>query len=483
MQYTVDSTGFDTTTTSGLIVHNFFSKLRVQVKKQCLTVFHKETMNQQWRRSRRRNEGPSVGSMVSAAVFAYGSYKLASWAWNSWNVDEEDDREEGRQQQCEGYFREGAASGGRPMESVGQSPMTPHRWRARRQRMMRCRDEALKALESFLPTLRKAIEDKTNTTSEGQALKQLRVQRNNDPVEEDEMRLRETERELWETIKVRAVTRMVATAYAHSVLFLVVTVQVNLLGGKLFEEQVQNTSSTSSMSLDSVASDRMAAYGESHKLVLQHTYKYFFEQGIVSLVDSVERAVTAVFENWNVSDPSSLNISRESFEEAINEIRVIEEQRGRASTRSKRRRSLLRFLMPPSESFDEIVTDELARWILDETWDLLESPVLLDAQHDCLKATFDRMKDQHWGKMFDNDNDAAEMPRYAADRSVTRPLAHVVTRLKHTSKSFFKSQQSSSFPDDQYNLGLAAPRFTINSYCAEMELLPSILELADVSFN
>lgn len=458
--------------------------------------------------------------MVSVAVVAYGSYRLATWAWNSWYGEDDDDdghhQQNQHQQQRQQQQQQQQGGGGfftgrtvdRPSSTIPMTPMTPNRWKARRQRMSRCRDEALKALESFLPTLRTAIDEKTSTSAEGQALKQLRIQRNNNnnnhhhnspnggegdnnannpSSNAEELRLREQERELWETIKVRAVTRMVASAYAHSILFLVVSVQVNLLGGKLFDEQLQNSTnaSTSSMSLDSVASDRMAAYGESHKLVLQNTYKYFFEHGIVSLIDSVERAVTAVLENWNISDPSSLNMSRDDFDRAISDIRSIEE-RGRASARSKRPRSLLRFLMPPSESFDEIVTDELARWILDETWDLLESPVLLDAQHDCLKATFDRMRDQHWGKMFDSDTDAADMPRHAADWTVTRPLAHVVTRLKHTSKTFFKSssqQQSSSYSEDHYNLGLAAPRFTINSYCAEMEVLPSMLELADVSFN
>jgi peroxin-3 len=352
--------------------------------------------------------------------------------------------------------------------------------------MTRCRDEVMKALEGFLPTLRKAIEERTNTNKETQALKELRTRRNQQGAAihgtpGDEAQRREEEKELWETIKVRSMTRMLAAAYAQCILFLVVTVQVNLLGGRLFEEQLQNTSSTSSMSIDSVASDRMSAYGESHKLVLQHTYKYFFERGIFSLLDSVERAVNDVLQNWNVSDPSSLNISRESFDRAINDIRAAEE-RGRISSRIRRPRSLLRFLLPPSESFDENVSDELARWILDETWDLLESPVLQDAQQDCLKATFERMRDHYWGKIFEDQEEVAEMPRHAASRSVTRPLAHVVTRLKHTSKSFFKTQPASAV-NDSYILGGSAPRFTVNSYCAEMETLPSVLELQDVSFN
>lgn len=441
-------------------------------------------MDPRWRRPR-RNEPPSLGTVISAAAVVYGTYRLASWAWTSWYNDGSAEEERKGQRQASLPQGEGIQSSGfssRPVDAVQAPAMNSHRWRIRRQRMARCRDEVMKALEGFLPTLRRAIENRTNTAKETQALKDLRAQRSQEEGSHDnpneQMRRRE-EKDLWEKIKIRAITRMVATAYAQCILFLVVTVQVNLLGGKLFAEQLQNSSSASSMSIDSVASDRMNAYGESHKLVLQYTYKYFFERGIVSLIDSVERAVSVVLETWDVSDPSSLNISREAFDQAINDIRAAEEK-GRVSSRSRRPRSLLRFLMPPTETFNENVPDELARWILDETWDLLESPVLIDAQQDCLKATFDRMRDRYWGEIFESEEETADIPRHAASRTVTRPLAYVITRLKHTSKSFFKSQQQ---PDEGSILGMATPRFAVNSYCAEMEMLPSVLELADVSFN
>ena len=440
-------------------------------------------MDPRWRRPR-RNEPPSIGTMVSAAVVAFGTYRLANWAWNTWYCDsDQSNKNEAPQRHSPAAHSDGSGfRGDQPLDSVRAPSMNPHRWRIRRQRMSRCRDEVMKALEGFLPTLKKQIEERTNTNKESLALKELRAQRNqDDEASQDspgEQARRREEKDNWEAIKIKAITRMVATAYAQCILFLVVTVQVNLLGGKLFEEQLQNTSSASSMSIDSVASDRMNAYGESHKLVLQYTYKYFFERGIVSLIGSVERVVSDVLRNWDVSDPSSLNISKEAFDQAINDIRAAEE-RGRVSSRSRRPRSLLRFLLPPSESFDANVHDELARWILDETWDLLESPVLIDAQQDCLKRTFERMRDHYWGKIFEEENDEG-IPRHAANRTVTRPLAHVVTRLKHTSKSFFKPQQQAT---EDMILGMAAPRFTVNSYCAEMEMLPSVLELADVSFN
>ena len=66
---------------------------------------------------------------------------------------------------------------------------------------------------------------------------------------------------------------------------------MNLLGGRLFDEQMANHASSQSLGDDSVASDRMGSYQASHRLVLTRTYEYFFQRGIAALVKTVERAV------------------------------------------------------------------------------------------------------------------------------------------------------------------------------------------------
>ena len=348
----------------------------------------------------------------------------------------------------------------------------PQMWKMRRQRMTRCRDETVKALEGFLVTLRKTVEEKTSTVKETQALKRLRAERNS----MDETLRRQEEKELWDIIKVRSVTRVMVTAYAHTILFLVLNVQVNLLGGRLFEEQMQNTvsSAASMVSNDTVASDRMGSYQASHKFVLMHTYEYFFERGLVALISTVERAVEEVLADWNVLDPSYLHMSREGFEDAIGKIRsLVEEGRSsRPTARQGRPRSLLRFLMPPSASLEVTIDDELASSILDETWDLLESPVVADAQKDCLNTTFEMMRDQYWGSIFESDSTAVDQS--AALPWATKPLATVLTKLKQTSNSFYKTSAVDT-ADSQ--------RMTVDSYCSMMDALPSVLEMGDVSFN
>jgi peroxin-3 len=409
------------------------------------------------RRRPRQWNGPSTGSVVAAAAVAFGAYKLANWAWN--NVLNEPIQDNTEQDKERGHTR-------------NTTETNPQMWRMRRQRMTRCRDETAKALEGFLITLRKTVEDKTSTTKETQALKKLRAERG----EMDETLRREQEKELWDIIKVRSVTRMMATAYAHAILFIVLTVQVNLLGGRLFEEQTRNNCSSgeSMVSNDTAASDRMGSYQASHKFVLMHTYEYFFERGLVSLISTVERAVAEVLADWDVLDRSSLHMSRETFEEAIQDIRsLVEDGRSsRPSSRQRRPRSLLRFLMPPTANLEVSLDDELASSILDETFDLLESPVVSDAQKDCLNSTFEMMRDQHWGAIFETDS--ASAPQDTASPWTTKPLATVLTKLKYTSNSFYTSPDA----DSEYN-----PQTMPPSYCAMMEGLPSVLEMGDVSFN
>lgn len=410
---------------------------------------------------RRRSNLPSPGTLITAVAIAYGSYRVVSWAWNSWKNDDGQDEYSNRQHN---YPREATPNFPQyPSSSSHRSSASQQQWRLRRARLERCRDETATALKDFLPSMRKAIEVETDTAAETKLLKKLRADKLNGIMPREH-----EERELWDTIKVQAFTRMISTAYAHTILFLVLTTQVSLLGGRLFEEQMQNHASSQSLGDDSVASDRMGSYRESHRLVLTRTYEYFFQRGIASLVQTVDRAVSDVLQDWDVTDPSSMNTSYEMMEDAILKIRdAVEGRNGRR--RSRRPRSMIRFLLPPEPGLDAPVTDELAQSILDETWDLMESPILEDAQRDSLNVTFDLMRDQGWATIFVN----TDAPQHASSPYTTKPLASVITQLKHTSNSFYKAPQSL----------MMTPRPMVNIYVSSMERLPSVLELGDVSFN
>lgn len=397
---------------------------------------------------RARNSQPSVGTMVVAAAVAYGTYRLATWAWESWNRLEEDDD---------------ALLEPRDV-LVPETPNNNHqKWRLRRQRMARCRDEVVNAMNDFLPTLRRTIEDLTETLQDTKALKQLRNS-------QDEGR-RLKEQELWNSIKTKAVTRLIATAYAHTILFLVLTTQVHLMGGKLFQEQAHASEISSSLG-GSVASGRMLSYQTSHRIVLTRTYDFFFDEGIALLVQAVERAVDLVIGDWDVTHPSSVNISKELLDKAIQDIcKHLEGRAGRSSTR--RSRTLLRFLLPPEHGVDSFVQDDLAQSILEETLDILESPVFEDAQRDCLSTTFDMMRDERWSKIFLE----TDLPQHAASPWGTKALATVLSKLKHTSSSFF---EVATIPDE---VEFPTSASSLNLYLSTIQRLQTVLELGDVSFN
>lgn len=388
-------------------------------------------------RQRRRRTTVSVGNVVAATLVAYGTYRVADWAWNTYKKKDKDDDEHQQRSAVYGTSWMSSFLQSSVMGSKTSDSPSLNRWKLRRQRMTRCREEVHQALSGFLPTLRTIVHENTNTASAMQRLKQIREQRNSVPSSDTATE----EAECWRHIQTETMTRLLTIAYAHSLLFLVLTTQVNLLGGKLLQEAMMEDQRTSA---SSVASSRMSGYQSSHKEVLQHTYAYFMETGAHALLDTVRKAVEHVMnEDWNVLDADCQDVSVERFQGALDELRSLIEDGLPLTSPHRKPRTLLRFLLAPEEQTS--VQDELARSILNETWDLVESPVFMDAQVDVWNTTFEMMR-QVWSSIF------------------TAPWAQILTQLKHTTNSFY---------DTSSNL----------DYCSMLEALPTVLELGDVSFN
>jgi hypothetical protein len=124
--------------------------------------------------------------------------------------------------------------------------------------------------------------------------------------------------------------------------------------------------------------------------------------------------------------------------------------------------------------------------------------VFEDALGSCLSKTFDMMRDLHWGTVFEEDGGGgggapSQSPAAAAAADegsngppahVTRPLATVLTKLKKTAGSFYEG----SLVPVPGSEAIAPPPATAAAalpgpYCAALERLPAVLELADVSFS
>ena len=290
-------------------------------------------------------------------------------------------------------------------------------------RMERCRHEVSRAMMDFLPTLKKAITKETDITAEMEELKSIRALKKEGAGEQSDS-IREHEGKLWNSIKNKSITRLATTVYAHAIVFLVLTVQVNLLGGRLLRDEQEE-------STEENLTDESDRYRSSHKTVLAKTYHHVFAKGIPALTEVVGKSVDDTLQNWNVlgGDNVSLN-DVSSWMETIRDVIERRQQKGGSSS------ALIQFIIPDetsSASSDESM-DELARYILDETYDLLESPTFAHAERMCLDATFTHLNIGGYANLFSspkitNTNEMDEL----------KPLAKVITYLqKQTVATFYK---------------------------------------------
>ncbi|KAL3785267.1 hypothetical protein HJC23_002722 [Cyclotella cryptica] len=362
----------------------------------------------------------------------------------------------------------------------------------RNSRMARCRTEASRAMIDFLPTLKKAVAMETDVGTETEELKLLRVQRrerNEGEGSNDEERSRE--RELWNAIKNKSVTRLVTTVYAHSIVFLVLTVQVNLLGGRLLREEVG----------DAILPENQSAgvdrYRSSHQMVLAKTYQHVFSKGIPCLAKAVSKVVDEVLKAWDVLgsvDDGSCGEKKNSVtihdvSSWINQIRdEIERPLKKGMSPSS---ALAQYIIPEedediqNESHNEATEDELAKYILDETYDLLESPTFANAERKCLDATFSHLHDDGYAKLFSplSQNGGA----FTADDAETIPLANVVTHLQKVTVSTFYRPPSKKDEIESWGgvFGMMEEPLPsdANAFIPMLERLNAVLELGHVCFD
>ena len=351
--------------------------------------------------------------------------------------------------------------------------------RDRQIRLARCRIETTRAMVDFLPTLKKAVAKETDVTKETDELKLLRSRKKElaaneqsshgdecdipHKVGEDERSIAERESELWNEIKVKSVTRLLATVYAHTLVFLVLTVQVNLLGGRLFREE-QDSQVNDAVPQDSPATDK---YRESHQTVLSRTYHYLFTAGIPLLAGSIREKVQQV---TGAHDVLRSDVKLKDTSSWFGSIRNAIESRAAADLISPS----LKFVIPQQDNETERTTnmDELAKYILDETYDLLESPTFARAERQCLDATFDQLQTKVIGKLFLLDDEI--------------PLATLVTHFQKSAVATF--HKPPSHKDEMKNWGgvlgmLEEPLPSVpNDYIPKLERLESVNELGSVCF-
>ena len=260
-------------------------------------------------------------TLVTTAIVSYGAYRLADWVLNNQNEDEEQSRQEG----------ESNTPQTRSPRSYQENLDRRTLWKLRKQRIIKCREEAVKACRTCWPAIQESIEEATSVSSITKQLKDMRASQ--DGHSDD----------LWNQIYVQTITRYLSTAYAHTLVFLMSTLQIHYLGGKMFRKEDIN--------------DEQSILVESHQ--------YMLKQGLPLLVPIIRRTVGQLIAEWK----STTALSRTEFESILQKT----QQRLENGNNAKHTRNWIRFVLP------DITVDEL--------WDIASSPVWDDAQHQVMEET------------------------------------------------------------------------------------------------
>lgn len=511
-----------------------YSKLSTQLnsftnfipKPQTNKMYSSNQFDPSRRRRRARPPQPSplstAAAVATAAALAYGAYRLGSHVWNNMYLGHDGyDSDSGNEDEFECWDQqrgrnadasiEDRKSNYRSRRSRGDWSELNHRRRSHRPspgegyvhtpssqdndispivrnaRMNRCRTETSRAMVDFLPTLKKAVVQLTDVSAETEELKQLRLKRKESD-QFDGGETRDRERELWNVIKNKSVTRLVTTGYAHTIVFLVLTVQVNLLGGRLLREE------SGEYEDDIQREDTSDRYRSSHQLVLAKTYEHVFANGIPALEKAVSKIVEKVVEDWDVlgsvdnGSPMQKkdSVSIQNVSDWLDEVRMEIERTHKDATPTS---ALAAFIIPnEDEIFDnnqdrigntETTTDDLAKYILDETYDLLESPIFANSELTCLDATFTQLRSNGYANLFE--------PSAIGNDTQSVPLAAAITHFQRSTVSTFYKPPSRKAEIESWGgvLGMMEEPLPseANVYIPLLERLDAVLELGNVCFD
>lgn len=370
------------------------------------------------RHRNQRKHSRSLTSMATTALAAYGAYKFTSWVWNKVTDESENHSASAHRGQTQSYMRQ------------------------RRQQIAKCRKEVITTTSSFLNTLKLRVDSLTDVSQETKLLKQIRSGQVEEVSQED----------LWDTIKVRSITRMIATAYAHTILALVLNVQIHLLGGKIFRKKFEARGDEADFI--EKEDDNKENY---HQQVLVYTLEYFFDEGLNALVQDLQAKVEKHFEAYQVMNEDSQSvkvINLQEFDDAVSKVKSDFEQV-----------SFIQYICEFDGKASTASMEEV-QFILDETLDVLDSPSFEIAKEELLEKTMKGLHDEY-KILFQGDGDEG-----------SKPVVTIVTKLKKICTSFYKSPEERS-EDTFIDIPMSAYP---SKYLYFMDRMNSVRELGDFSF-
>ena len=407
-------------------------------------------------RRRRRGRNPLL-TAASIGIAAYGTYRLAKFAWDTYcecaKNEEEEEEKEDELREDDGddaaeyiYFDH---MNGVPHNSLSRSKLI---------RIRRCREEVSTTFVQFLPLFRGCIEgleliDASKYVKELKLLRRRKRQIDlcSDTVSVSEVE--EKEKTLWEEVKIRSATKFFVGCYSFTILYLLLTTQVHLLGNdNLIQEFRDNTSSDAiDIALTNLHKKEQGvvdekAQMETHRLVLKKTYDYIFQRGIPVLAAKIHNLLSKRMSGWDMS--SGKNIPFEDISDIIKSIRSgIESTNGEASNLSP----LIGYIVQDTQRIS--LDDPIAQYILDETWDLVESSVFHSAICESLDYLFDIVSEKLREDLNANiEEDGKSLTAYIANMKQISSSFHKKTEAMVYTSAFKKSKNLSRLAFSSFEL-------------------------------
>ncbi|XP_052866493.1 peroxisomal biogenesis factor 3 [Anopheles cruzii] len=168
----------------------------------------------------------------------------------------------------------------------------------------------------------------------------------------------ENKLELWEQLKIVAFTRIVALVYAASMLSVTLKVQINILGGYLYRDTVEEEDgSTGRMAREQQISPNLQT---AYLSMIQH----FMSDGVYELIEIVRQNVGSVMQRYNLKQPLTL---------ADTETLLWSIQMALNNEEASPARCIARYTLNPSLCSKMARPGTVLGKMFDETLDVLES--------------------------------------------------------------------------------------------------------------
>lgn len=422
------------------------------------------------RYDRHRTKRFQFSSVATKALAAYGAYKIVSWAWGKIQENpttKKDEEIHGKEDLSSSLPRSITGSpNAKDSQQISRAIA-----RRRQERVGKCRKEAITTISSLLPMLKHTIDSQTDFSKQTQELKDIRSSASNSPSPQQlvgSIPNVRTKRVIWEEIKTKSITRMIVNAYAHSLLVLLLTVQIHLLGGRLFRAQIDRVLADDVVKHEEVLEEksiqetqRSEVTRSVHQDILLQTYDYFFQEVVRSLVVDVQNVVETVLSKWNVMDENEQNACAITFRDFDDGMRSI---------RNELDHIQLGNYFSNFCHLGENAANVEACSAFDETLDILESPVFETAKHEVMNMTFDVLQRKGYATLF-HDNGVS------GDKS--QPFVGVITKVRKICHLFYSRPEECTEERWVDNHPCSYP----NIFLYNMERINSVRELGDISFS